>query len=45
MKLSPADINEWNFWDTILIKNRVYRVNKIKYNSGLLASVELILIP
>lgn len=45
MKLDPGDINEFNFYDTILVKNRVYRVNKIQYNSGLLATVELILIP
>lgn len=45
MKLDPKDINEFNFYDTILIRNREYRVNKIQYNSGVLATVELILIP
>ena len=45
MKLSSADINEFNYWDTILVQNRVYRVNKIQYSAGLMATVELILIP
>jgi hypothetical protein len=45
MKLTPADINEFNFWDVILVQNRVYRINKIQYSSNLLATVELILIP
>jgi hypothetical protein len=42
--LTPRDIFEFNFYDRIYIKNREYRVNKIKYNSGTLAQVELILI-
>lgn len=44
MRLTPKDINEFEFYDTVMVKNREYRVNKIQYNSGLLASVELILI-
>tara|TARA_R110000744_G_scaffold196593_1_gene315899 strand:+ start:20955 stop:24173 length:3219 start_codon:yes stop_codon:yes gene_type:complete len=43
--LTPKDINEMEFWDTVLIKNREYKINKIQYSAGLLASVELILIP
>lgn len=45
MRLTPKDIAEWNFYDTIMVKNREYRVNKIEYNSGVLAKVQLILIP
>ena len=44
MKLTPKELAEFEFYDTVLVKNREYRVNKIQYNSGLLASVELILI-
>ena len=45
MRLTPKNLAEFEFYDTVLVKNREYRVNKIQYNSGLLASVELILIP
>jgi len=45
VNLSPADINTFNFFDTILIKNRVFRVNKIDYKPNNLAKVEFILIP
>ena len=45
MRLTPKHLAEFEFYDTVLVKNREYRVNKIQYNSGLLASVELILIP
>jgi len=44
MALTPQDIEEFSFYDTVFVKNREYRVNKIKYNSDRLASVELILI-
>tara|TARA_B110000495_G_scaffold33223_1_gene25970 strand:- start:4648 stop:7716 length:3069 start_codon:yes stop_codon:yes gene_type:complete len=44
MALTPQDLNNFRFWDVVLIKNRTYRVNTIKYNSGTLAQVELILI-
>ena len=44
-KLTPKDINEMEFWDTVMVKNREYKINKIQYSAGLLASVELILIP
>jgi len=42
--LTPADINGFNFYDIVRIKNREYRVNKIDYKSGELATVEFILI-
>jgi hypothetical protein len=44
MALTPQDLNNFRFWDFVQIKNRNYRVNSIKYNSGTLAQVELILI-
>ena len=43
--LNPSDINSFNFFDTVMIKNRVYRVNKIDYKPNDLATVEFILIP
>ena len=45
VNLSPSDINSFNFFDTIMIKNREYRVNKIDYKPTDLATVEFILIP
>jgi hypothetical protein len=45
VNLSPADINTFKFNDTIFIKNRVFRVNKIDYKPNDLAKVEFILIP
>ena len=45
VNLNPSDINTFNFYDTILIKNREYRVNKIDYKPNDLATVEFILIP
>ena len=45
MLLTGADLTEFRFFDKIQIKNRLYRVNKINYKPGDLASVELILIP
>jgi len=45
VNLSPADINSFNFFDTVMIKNREYRVNKIDYKPHDLAKVEFILIP
>jgi len=42
--LTPSDLNEFSFYDTVIIKNREYRVNKIDYKSGELATVEFILI-
>ena len=45
VNLTPSDINDFNFYDTVMIKNRVYRVNKIDYKPNDLATVEFILIP
>tara|TARA_Y100001972_G_scaffold42128_1_gene51957 strand:- start:1372 stop:4026 length:2655 start_codon:yes stop_codon:yes gene_type:complete len=45
VNLTPADINTFRFFDTVLIKNKEYRVNKIDYKAGELANVEFILIP
>ena len=45
VNLSPSDINTFNFYDTVMIKNRTYRVNKIDYKPNDLATVEFILIP
>ena len=45
VNLSPADINTFKFYDTVFIKNRVFRVNKIQYKPNSLATVEFILIP
>jgi hypothetical protein len=45
VNLTSADINTFRFFDTVLIKNREYRVNKIDYKAGELANVEFILIP
>ena len=45
VNLSPADINTFKFYDTVLLKNRVFRVNKIDYKPNDLATVEFILIP
>ena len=45
VNLNPADINTFKFNDTVYIKNRVFRVNKIDYKPNDLATVEFILIP
>ena len=45
VNLTPSDINSFNFFDTVMIKNRIYRVNKIDYKPNDLAKVEFILIP
>jgi len=45
VNLTPSDINSFNFYDTVMIKNRIYRVNKIDYKPNDLAKVEFILIP
>ena len=44
VNLTPGDMNMFNFYDTVFIKNREYRVNKIDYKPGDLATVEFILI-
>ena len=45
VNLSPSDINTFRFFDTVIIKNRTYRVNKIDYKPNDLATVEFILLP
>tara|TARA_R100001530_G_scaffold16659_2_gene14537 strand:- start:444 stop:3110 length:2667 start_codon:yes stop_codon:yes gene_type:complete len=45
VNLSPSDINTFKFYDTIFIKNRTFRVNKIDYKPNDLATVEFILLP
>lgn len=45
VNLTPADINTFKFNDTVFLKNRTFRVNKIDYKPNDLATVEFILIP
>ncbi len=45
VNLTPNDIATFRFYDTVIIKNREYRVNKIDYKPNDLATVEFILIP
>lgn len=45
VNLNPSDINTFRFFDTVMIKNKTYRVNKIEYKPNDLAIVEFILIP
>jgi len=45
VNLSPADINTFQFNEKVMIKNRLYRVNKIDYKPRDLSTVEFILIP
>jgi hypothetical protein len=45
VNLTSGDINTFNFYDTVFIKNRLFRVNKIDYKPNELATVEFILIP
>ena len=45
VNLSPSDVASFKFYDTVFIKNRVFRVNKIDYKPNDLAKVEFILIP
>ena len=45
VNLSPSDVASFKFYDTVFIKNRVFRVNKIEYKPNSLATVEFILIP
>ena len=44
VNLSPSDISSFKFYDTVFIKNRSFRVNKIQYKPNDLATVEFILI-
>lgn len=45
VNLSPSDINTFKFNDTVFIKNREFRCNRIDYKPNDLATVEFILIP
>ena len=45
VNITPGDINTFNFFDIVFIKNRKFRVNKIDYKPNDLATVEFILIP
>jgi len=45
VNLSASDINNFDFNDQIMIKNKVFRVNKIDYKPTDLSTVEFILIP
>jgi hypothetical protein len=45
VNLSPSDVAAFKFYDTVFVKNRVFRVNKIDYKPNDLATVEFILIP
>ncbi len=45
VNLNAADINTFKFYDTVFIKNREFRVNKIDYKPNDLSTVEFILIP
>ena len=44
VNLSAGDLNTFNFFDRVMIKNREYRVNKIDYKPNSLATVEFILL-
>jgi|21_taG_2_1085346.scaffolds.fasta_scaffold00700_7 hypothetical protein len=44
INLNAGDINTFKFNDQVMIKNRVYRVNKIDYKPNDFATVELILL-
>ena len=45
VNLSPSDLSSFKFYDTVFIKNRTFRVNKINYKPNDLATIEFILIP
>ena len=45
VNLTPGDLNTLNMYDTVFIKNREFRINKIDYKPNDLATVEFILIP
>ena len=44
VNLNASDINQFNFFDKVMIKNKEYRVNKIDYKPKDLSTVEFILI-
>ena len=43
--LKASDITTFNMYDTVFVKNRQFRVNRIDYKPGDLSTVEFILIP
>jgi hypothetical protein len=45
VNLNPSDISTFKMYDTVLVKNREFRVNKIDYKPNDLATVEFILVP
>jgi predicted nucleic acid-binding protein len=45
VKLTSSDISNFDMYDTVFIKNREFRVNKINYKPNDLSTVEFILIP
>ena len=45
VNLTPGDISTFRFYDTVIIKNREFRVNQIDYKPNDLATIEFILIP
>ena len=45
INLTPGDIATFKFFDTVFIKNREFRINRIDYKPNDLSTVELILIP
>ena len=45
VNLTAGDINTFKFYDTVFIKNRQFRVNRIDYKPKDLSTVEFILIP
>tara|TARA_R110002020_G_scaffold383090_1_gene593773 strand:+ start:38 stop:2887 length:2850 start_codon:yes stop_codon:yes gene_type:complete len=44
VNLNASDINTFKFSDKVMIKNRIFRVNRIDYNPNELSTVEFILI-
>ena len=44
VNLASGDLNTFNFFDIVTIKNRQFRVNKIDYKPNSLATVEFILL-
>ena len=45
VNLTSSDITNFDMYDTVFIKNREFRVNKINYKPNELSTVEFILIP
>ena len=45
VNLNAGDISTFKFNDKVMLKNRVFRVNKIDYKPNDLATVEFLLVP